>query len=439
MLPVPTIDEIADAATGGELASVSSHWRTQIVTRAPHEKQKLFIQSPAKRKVIRAGRRGGKTTGIGILAVEAFKAGKRVLYATPTQEQIDAFWFEVKTALQKPIDAGILHKNETLHTVEVPGTKNRIRAKTAWDADSLRGDYGDLLILDEFQLMNEDVWERVGAPMLLDNNGDAVFIYTPPSLHSKFRTKARNPRHAANLFKRAKADTSGRWEAFHFTSHDNPHISAVGLDEITQDMTTLAYEQEILAEDKDESPGALWKRDTLEHTRVNAFPTLVRVVVGVDPPGGIVECGILTAGLGSNGHAYVLDDSSLLDSPEKWSNAVVAAYHRHKADLVLGEKNFGGDMVEHTIRSAQNAQNISYKNVSASRGKAVRAEPVAALYERGLVHHVGSFPHLEDELCSWVPGQSKSPNRLDALVWAVTELMLGDEVGSIRVLSRTGQ
>lgn len=407
-------------------------WQADAHPRTPHPRQAEFIDSPAKRKIIRAGRRGGKTTGIGILAVRRFIAGQRVLYAAPTEEQVDRFWFEVKLALEKPIDDGRLYKNETSHVIDVPGTENRIRAKTAWDADSLRGDYADLLILDEFQLMNEDAWERVGAPMLLDNDGDAVFIYTPPSLHSKFRTKARDSRHAAKLFKRAQADTSGRWAAFHFTSHDNPHISEVALSEITQDMTALAIAQEIMAEDKDESPGALWKHTLLDGSRVTSFPTLVRVVVGVDPTGSSTnECGIVVAGLSADGHGYILDDRSLLGTPNEWASEVIAAYHRHKADRVLAEKNYGGDMVESTIRSADKTDHLSYSNVNATRGKAVRAEPVAAQYERGKVHHVGFFGPLEDELCSWVPDSGmRSPNRMDALVWAITELML-DEQGEL--------
>jgi hypothetical protein len=392
----------------------------------PHAKQMEFIDSPAKRKVIRAGRRGGKTTGVAILALQAFMAERRVLYAAPTQEQIDCFWQEVRRALEAPIDAGYLYKNETRHIVEVPGTETRIRAKTAWDADSLRGDYADLLILDEWQLMNEEAWERVGAPMLLDNDGDAVFVYTPPSLHSRSRTKADDPRHAARLFKKAQHDTTGRWEAFHFTSHDNPHISAAALDDITADMTTLAYEQEILALDKDEAPGALWHHDQFDEGRVERHPALARVVVGVDPPGGAAECGIVVAGLGVDGHGYLLADRSLAASPQVWASRVVMAYHDHQADRVVGEANFGGDMVESTIRAAAGGEFVSFKAVRASRGKAVRAEPVAALYERGLVHHVGAFHHLEDELCNWEPfGGSVSPNRLDALVWALSELMLG--------------
>jgi hypothetical protein len=406
----------------------ATSWQSKVKTRTPHPKQQLFIDSPAKRKVIRAGRRGGKTTGIAIAALEAFKAGRRVLYAAPTEDQVATFWFEIKQALNDLCDSGVLYKNETSHIIEVPGTKNRIRAKTAWNADTLRGDYADYLILDEFQLMAEDTWGMVGAPMLLDNNGDAVFIYTPLSLHSKTRTKAKDPKHAAKLYAKAEQDSSGRYAAFHFTSHDNPHISAEALDELTQDMTTAAIQQEIMAEDNVNVPGALWTQELIDELRVTEVPKdvqLTRIVIGVDPPGSVhTECGIVGAGLGTDGHVYVLEDNSLLGSPDTWSNAVIVTYDDLQADRVLGEKNYGGDMVEHTIRTADGGRNISYKNVNASRGKAVRAEPVAAIYERKRAHHVGEFPLLEAEMTGWIPNAGMpSPNRLDALVWAVTELV----------------
>lgn len=428
----------ADALLDDLLAADAGHaggvgWANLLTIREPHEQQARFIHSTAKRKIIRAGRRGGKTTGIAILALLAFKAGLRVLYAAPTSEQVGAFWYEVKLACQAAIDAKLLYKNEAEHIIEVPGTKNRIRAKTAWNADTLRGDYGDLLIFDEYQLMNEDAWGTVGAPMLLDNDGDAVFIYTPRSLHDKAITKATDPRHASKLFKKAAADTSGRWETFHFRSHDNPHISPAALETIAEDMTALAYRQEIGAEDIDEALGALWKRSMFEQDgfRLNKIPDhveLVRVVGGVDPPGGRVECGIVYAALGSDGRGYVLSDDSTEGSPDIWGNTVVTGYHRLKADRVVGEKNYGGDMVEHVIRTAKDAEAISYKNVTASRGKAVRAEPVSAQYERGRVSHVGIFAHLEEEMVTWEPdSKMPSPNRMDALVWALTELMLDDQ------------
>lgn len=396
----------------------------QVRLLRPHEKQRRFIRSKAKRKIIRAGRRGGKTVGMAIFAVKAFLAGRRVLYAAPTDDQVDMFWRTVKGMLQEPLDEKVYYKNETKHIIEKPRTEARIRAKTAWNADTLRGDYADVLILDEWQLMDEDAWEVVGAPMLLDNNGDAVFIYTPPSLSSRGISKAKDPQHAAKMYRKAQQDTTGRWEAFHFTSMDNPHISKVALADITEDMTDLAYRMEIMAEDVDEAPGALWKRLTIERNRWHLpIPNMDRLVVAVDPSATSKgdEAGIIV--MGKNGeHAFVLEDNTLQGSPLTWATAAVNAYHKHKADAIVAESNQGGEMVLQTILTADPTVNV--KLVHASRGKQVRAEPIAARYEKNTVHHVGSFPALEDELCLWLPGDD-SPNRLDAMVWGATELLIG--------------
>ena len=201
----------------------------------PHDLQREFIESPAKRKVIVSGRRGGKTTGVSMLAAQEFLKGRRILYAAPTQDQTDAFWENIKSYFTNGIATGAIYKNETRRILEIPGS--RIRAKTAWNADTMRGDYADLMILEEFAMMAMSAWDEVGAPMLLDNNGDAVFISTP-----------RRRNHFHGLYVRAKADTSGRWAYWHFTSHQNPYLSEEALAELTQDMTDEAYKQEILAE-----------------------------------------------------------------------------------------------------------------------------------------------------------------------------------------------
>jgi phage terminase large subunit-like protein len=280
-------------------------------------------------------------------------------------------------------------------------------------------------------MMDETAWSEIGAPMMLDNNGNATFIYTPPSLHSRGASKARDPQHAAKLWKKAQADTTGRWAAFHFTSHDNPYISVEALSEITKDMSAFAIRQEIDAEDIDEAPGALWHRNKvtvgtqvvlgLEENRVFTMPELVRIVTGVDPSGSSSgdACGIVTAGIDDRYHHYTVDDSSVQGSPDIWARAACAAYHRNHSDLMVAEKNYGGEMVEKVIRDTDPTVNI--KLVTATHGKAIRAEPVSALTERGEDHLVGTFPALEDELCQWVQGD-KSPNRLDAKVWADTEL-----------------
>lgn len=391
--------------------------------KTPHDQQARFIDSPCKRKVIRAGRRGGKTTGIAILAVKAFCAGRRVLYGVPTQDQADKFWYEVKQALAADIEAGTLVKNETRRYIERPGTEQRIRCKTAYNADSLRGDYADLLILDEYALMHESAWTDVGAPMLLDNNGDAVFIFTPPSRRTRHLSRADDPRHASKLFAKAAADTTGRWATFHFTSHDNPHISTEALAALTSDMTQTSIRQEIDADDTDEVPGALWTRANLDKYRVTVVPDLVRIVIGVDPSGSSAgdPCGIVAVGKGTDGHGYALDDASIQASPNVWAGQAVAAFHRLQADRLVAEGNYGGEMVTTTIAMVEGAPTVTL--VHASRGKIVRAEPTAALSEQGRFHIVGSMPELEDELVSY-DGTGKSPNRMDAMVWAATELDL---------------
>lgn len=402
--------------------------RPNVALRTPHAYQQKVIDSKAKRKIIRAGRRGGKTVGAGLIAADALIKGRRVLYGAPTDEQLSAFWFEVVTAFEPLIKLGVYRKSEGEHIIERPGMRERIRGKTCWSADTLRGDYADLLILDEWQLMDEDAWDRVGSPMLLDNNGDAIFIYTPPSLNSKSVTKARDARHASKMFSEAQQDNTGRWEAFHWSSRENPFISSEALDTIAGDMTALSYRQEVLAEDVDEAPGALWTLATLERNRVVRHPDLSRVGVGVDPPGGVTECGIVAAGIGKcacNGveenHGFVLSDRSLKASPQVWGTEVVTCYQANNADRIYAEKNFGGDMVESTIRNVD--RTVPYQPVQASRGKAIRAEPIAALYEQRKIHHVGQLPGLEAEMISWVPGVSEwSPNRIDALVWVLTEL-----------------
>lgn len=187
--------------------------------------------------------------------------------------------------------------------------------------------------------------------------------------------------------------------------------------------------QELHAQMLEDNPDALWKRDSMiEAHRATKVPEMTRIVVAVDPAAtsaeGADETGIVVAGRGRDGHLYVLEDLSLRGTPHEWARAAVAAYSKWHADRIVAETNQGGEMVELTIRTID--KNAPYKGVHAMRGKALRAEPVSSLYEQGKGHHVGVFPEMEDQMCQWVPGD-KSPDRLDALVWAATELMLGSQ------------
>jgi phage terminase large subunit-like protein len=241
------------------------------------------------------------------------------------------------------------------------------------------------------------------------------------------------------------------WIVTRGTTYDNrENLARKFFDKvITKYEGTRLGRQELNAELLDDNPRALWQRDNIDRFRCNVAPTLSRVVVGLDPnvknrdrvelaksSDILDEAGVVVAGtayVDNKQHFFVLGDYSLDEGPNVWGGAAVKAYRDHSADRIVGEVNNGGDMVEATIRNVD--QNVSYKSVTASRGKAIRAEPIAALYEQGRVHHVGSFPKLEDEMCDFDPiTTTKSPNRMDALVWALTELSADDSTGMLEFM-----
>jgi len=226
--------------------------------------------------------------------------------------------------------------------------------------------------------------------------------------------------------------TSGTptWEGFNLQRCEN----------VLNDIGPKAFRAECL-HDVEKVEGAFWTQEQIDSSRVAKHPDLVRVVVAVDPSGGDGdendEQGIIVVGLGVDGHAYVLEDISCKLKPHGWGGRAVEAFVRHAADVIVGEKNFGGDMVESNVRTVATLRGkvINYKAVTASRGKEIRIEPVAALYgdpERpdewhiGKVHHVGAFNRLEEEQRTWFRGCGWSPNRVDSLSFALTELMLAE-------------
>jgi hypothetical protein len=190
-----------------------------------------------------------------------------------------------------------------------------------------------------------------------------------------------------------------------------------------------------LGEWLDDVEGALWTRDMINATRIVRAPPLVRIVVAVDPAvtanATSNSTGIVIVGMDERGHAYVLADRTMDQaSPATWGHAVINAYNEFQADAVIGEVNNGGDLVKRNIHAIDST--IRFQDVHAYRGKILRAEPVAGLYELGKVHHVGELPELEDEMCSYAPqlqsDDRESPDHLDAMVWGVTKLLLGDPV-----------
>jgi terminase large subunit-like protein len=237
-----------------------------------YPRQQAIADAPARRKVVCAGRRVGKTTAAAAVGVTRFLAGRQVLFASPTQEQVDVFWDKCKLWLDADLHAGRVIKNETRRLLTMPGAPGRLRAKTAYDADSLRGDYADFLVLDECALLAPNAWHEVGAPMLADNDGEAWFLSTPRRQNWFF-----------TLYQRAVAE-GGRWAAFHLTTLDNPYLSPDGVAALVEDMTEDTYRQEILAEFL-EGEGAVFRNITANLTAPVTTPADHaghRLLMGVD-------------------------------------------------------------------------------------------------------------------------------------------------------------
>jgi len=315
-----------------------------------------------------------------------------------------------------------LQWNRSIGEMTFPsGAKGKIYS--AEDPDSLRGPNNYFAWCDEIAKWRymQQTWDQL---MFTLRKGDVrtVITTTPRPLPLLKALKAR----ATTVV------TRGR-------TYDNmANLAPAYIENVIKpyEGTTLGR-QELEAEDLEDVDGALWQRSTIEARRVTKAPDLIRVAVGVDPSahetGAGDECGVVAAGRGwcqcrgtPELHGFVLGDDSVRGGPAAWAREAVTSYHRHKADRLIAEANNGGGMVAVTIGTIDHAPPVAL--VHASRGKHTRAEPIALLYEQGKVHHVGAFPRLEDEMCSWLPGQA-SPNRMDALVWVLTELALGGTPG----------
>jgi len=289
-----------------------------------------------------------------------------------------------------------------------------IQTFSADTPDSLRGPQFHFAWTDELAAWQyEDTWNQLQFGLRLGDHAQTVITTTP-----------RPTKLIKDLVKR---ETTMVTRGSTFDNAENLSQSAL-LEMQTRYAGTRIGQQELFGAILDDNPGALWSRALLETARVKEAPYLTRIVVGIDPAVTSGEdsdsTGIVVAGMSSDGHYYILADYTLKASPQVWAEKAVYAFELHKADRIIAETNNGGDLVVHLLQQVKNT--IPVKKVTASRGKAVRAEPIAALSEQGKLHMVGYFTELEDELCEYEPGVSaKSPDRMDAMVWAVTELSEG--------------
>lgn len=380
---------------------------TNLHLPTPHPAQAQILAHPAPHKLLRAGRRFGKTT----LAAEYLSYGLLELaaptaYLAPTYKMLQTQWRALKTTFAPLIQT----KSETEHWLQLTTGGQLTMWSLDLNPDAVRGKSFASLFIDEAAMIRnlKPTWHQILLPTLLDRNGHALIVSTPRGKND-FRL----------------LEESGTFHPFHFTTHANPLLSPQAIQTMEKNMLARAVQQEIYAEYIDNSQFALWQWDTIERNRLlTPPPNLAYLVVAVDPAGShhptSDQTGIIVAGKSHTNHFYILEDATLTAAPPNWAAAVINQFHRHQANKIVAEKNFGGDMVAHTLHIADPRAPI--KLVTATRGKAIRAEPIAVLYEQNRVHHVGHLPHLETEMTTWSPKDDNSPNRIDALVWALTEL-----------------
>lgn len=289
------------------------------------------------------------------------------------------------------------------------------------DPDQIRGFSGDTAWMDEFAKYKhpEEVWDNLefGMREASTDRPRKVITTTPRPLKILTRIeKMDDTRVAIGSSYENRANLDPKWFANTLARYAGTRIGR----------------QEIDAEILEDIPGALWTRRNLDENRVRVadVPPLARLVVSIDPAitsgDSANETGIICAGTDEKQRGYVIEDATLRGSPDEWARRAISMYRKYEADCIIAETNQGGEMVERVLRSVD--PTIPYRKVTATRGKYVRAEPIAALYEQGRVSHVGTFPELEDQMIAFTPETAsvrlpnESPDRVDALVWAFADL-----------------
>lgn len=380
--------------------------------------------------LILAGRGWGKTrTGAEDVAwYGSSHPGSRIAIVAPTYADARDTCIEGDSGLRGILPPSAIEAwNRSLgELILINGTRYKLFA--AEEPERLRGPQHHRAWADELGAWRyPETWDQLLFGLRLGDD-PRVVVTTTPKPTPLIRALIASPRtvktrgstfdNAANLAPAALAQLRERYEG------------------------TRLGRQELEAEILDDVPGALWTRAMIDAAAVREAPDMQRIIVAVDPSGtrgesdGGDSIGIVVAGKGVDGHAYVLADRSCKLSPDGWGRRAVEAYSEFGADRIVAERNFGGAMVEHVIRTVD--RSVSYKEVTASRGKIVRAEPVAALYEQGRVKHVGAFPALEDQMVAMTGDGyvgDGSPDRADAMVWALTELMLDPDRDPVRISS----
>lgn len=380
--------------------------------------------------LVLAGRGFGKTrTGAETVKEWAQNPNERILMIAPVAADVREVMIEGPSGLMSCYPEGMRPSyNPSRHLVTFPSGAIGI-TRSADEPERLRGPQFTKFWADELCAWRfmEEAWNQIMFGFRLKTTNLRGIITTTPK--------------PLKLLKQIKSDASTVVTVG--SSYDNrSNLSDTYYSKVIAPYVgTRIGRQEIDAEILDDNPGALWTRTLIDAYKIKfteiRWDLVVRIVVAIDPAvssgEASAETGIVVCGLTLSGHVIVIDDVSCKESPIGWARAAIAAFKKYNADLIVGEVNNGGDLVAANIAAVD--PNLPFRAVRASRGKKTRAEPVSNLYEQGRVHHVGSFPILEDQMCDYIPDSGMpSPDRMDALVWGVFELLLDQEETTHRVV-----
>lgn len=376
-----------------------------------------------------AGRGAGKTrTAAEWLAWEATtRANTRWAIVAPTFGDVRDVCAEGESGIVNILNSygSLLDYNRSQGQI-ILLNGSRIKLFSADEPDRLRGPQHHGAWCDELAAWRySDTWDQLQFGLRLGDHPRTIVTTTPRPVA---------------LIRALAGRTDGTVKIARGSTFDNAeNLAPQALIELQARYAgTRMGRQELYGEILNESDSALWTRDLIESARVKPedAPPYFRVVVAIDPAvtsgEGSDETGIVVAGATPDGHYYILEDATMRGTPEQWARKAIEMYRKHKCDRIIGEANNGGDMIESLLRQVDSS--VAYRKVHASRGKRVRAEPVSALSEQSRLHMVGNnFAELEDQLVTWEPDSDKSPDRMDAMVWAISDLMGGSN--SLRSLA----
>lgn len=394
------------------------------LTYTPAQIEMFFnIPDGTRYEVVTKGRRFGATRGAAHAFIEWAIEGQRLLWGDTINSNIDRYYERYFYPALKHSDIDFNFKRQQKQLTIGNGY---IDFRSSDIPENWEGFGYNKIFLNEagIILKNDYLYTNAVLPMMMDYPDSLLIAAGVPK--GKYG-KNKKEHKFYSLYKSAKNKEKG-YRLLEFSSYDNPLLSSDDIKELSdeiQKMSPTMKEQEIDGKFVDVSNGTLWSPELIKHT--DTLPNMVRIVVGNDPSGSKTgdEVGIVGVGLGENGKYYVLSDRSGGYTPLEWATITVNELNDLKGDAIVAERNYGGDMVKSNILSVSKL--VRVKEVTATRGKEVRAEPIVSLYEQGLVIHVAGLYKLENEMLTWIPGISKSPNRIDALVWAITELSTGSE------------